>query len=368
MTENIDINTKFYSYDGILGRRDYCLNLVYITAISFVINLPFTIYWLIKCSSLEDFFRFNTIFLNSPIMIKLLSLISAIAMLVLFVPTIHRRVRDLCARTNNYLTTACAIIFGLANFWFIYPFVSYTAILCITWITGLCLLFIPGKVTSKLPYDYTKDFSWGAYFGTWIWGLYNRSYMTLFMWVAGATPLRELFKIYCGLKGNEWAYKGKKWNDVEAFNKSQKRQTIFFICLNFIILPALFMLPIILLIVLIIALSAGSCSNCNTVNQVKSPPAVEQRVQDKKGDEKVELDGFYKSMAYLYFDSYEFTKNEYKFYVSEKDWKTYTIMDKLDLMNKAQKISKGYRYKLNKIEHPNTCPYSSNYDDLNKIK
>ena len=73
-------------------------------------------------------------------------------------------------------------------------------------------------------------------------------------------------------------------------------------------------------------------------------------------------------MANIYFDSYEFSENEYKFYVSEKDWKTYTIFDKLDLMNKAQKISKGYRYKLNKIKYPDRCPYSSESDDLNKIK
>ena len=368
MTENIDINTKFYSYNGILGRRDYCLNMVYITAISLLINIPFQIYWLIKCSSLEDLFKFDIIFSSAPIVIKFLSLICAVVLFALLIPTIHRRVRDLCAKTNHYLTAVCSIFFGLSNFWFLFPFEKYIVILGITWIIGLCLLFIKGKITSKLPYDYTKDFCWGAYFGTWIWGLYNRSYVTLFSWALAVTPFRWLFKIYCGLRGNEWAYKGKKWNDVDAFNKSQKNQTIFFMCLNFLILPALLTLPFILLIVLIIALGAGSCQNCATVDKVTTPPAIEQKAEQKKTDEKVELDGFYKSMAYIYFDSYEFSEKEYKFFVSEKDWKTYTIMDKLDLMNKAQKISKGYRYKLNQKEHPNTCPYSSDSDDLSKIK
>lgn len=368
MSENLEINTKLYSYDGILGRRDYCINLIYISAISLVINTPFIIYWLIRCSSLEDIFKFNIVFFNAPIILIFLTLISAILVLVLLVPTIHRRIRDLCANTNNYLTAICVIFMGLANFWFIFPFAVYIAILSISWIVGLCLLFIPGKVTSKLPYDYTKDFNWGAYFGTWIWGLYNRSYLTLFMWALYTTPFKELFKIYCGLKGNEWAYKGKRWNDVEAFNKSQKKQTIFFICLNFLILPALFIVPMVLIIALIIALGTGNCDNSTTTEQIKSPPVEEQKITNKKPVEKIELDGIYKSLAYIYFDSYEFTENEYKFYVSEKDWKTYTIIDKLDLMNKAQKISKGYRYKLDRIEHPAGCSYTSESDYLNKIK
>ena len=73
-------------------------------------------------------------------------------------------------------------------------------------------------------------------------------------------------------------------------------------------------------------------------------------------------------MSSIYFDSSEYKDDEYRFYVSEKDWNTYTIVDKLDLMNKAQKIAKGYRYKINKMKNPGTCPYSSASDDLNKIK
>ena len=125
MNENLDINTKLYSYDGILGRRDYCLNMIYVTAISLLVNIPFLIYWLIKCSSLEDLFKFDVIFSGAPIIIKLLSLISAIAVLVLLIPTIHRRIRDICAKTSNYYTAICTIFFGLANFWFLLPFSKY---------------------------------------------------------------------------------------------------------------------------------------------------------------------------------------------------------------------------------------------------
>ncbi len=369
MTENLDINTKFYSYDGILGRRDYCVNIIYISAISYAVNIPFILYWFIKCSSLEDIFKFNTIFLNSPFVLKFITLLGSIALLVLLIPTVHRRVRDLFAQTNKYITAVFGILFGLTTFWYLFPFNIDIITHLVAWVAGLCLLFIPGKVTSKLPYDYTKIFNWGAYFGTWIWGLYNKSYITLFMWAVGSTPLRGLFQIYCGLKGNEWAYKGKKWNDVEAFNKSQEKQTIFFICLNFLIIPALLMLPIILLIALVITFASADSQNRPAVNQITSPPAIEQQVnQDDESQEKVELDGIYKTMAYFYFDSYDFSEDEYKFYVSEEDWKKYTILEKLDLMSRAQKISKGYRYKVNQKKYPNKCTRTSNYDELNKIK
>ncbi len=361
MTENFDINTKFYSYEGILGRRDYCINLVYISAISLALNIPFTVYWWIKCSSMEDIFRYNVIFMNAPILLKLISLLGTAAVITLLIPTIHRRIRDICAETNIYWTTICTIFFGLTNFWFMLPFTTYMAVFCVASIVGLYLLFMPGKITSRLPYDYTKDFNWGAFLGTWMWGLYNRSYITLFMWAASATPLSGLFQIYCGLKGNEWAYKGKKWNDVKAFNKSQKRQTIFFVCLNFLIIPALFILPLIIIMALIVAFG-GDCQNSASVDRVTPPPAIEQKVENKStSTDKIELSGIYKSMANIYFDSYELTENEYRFYVSEKDWESYTIFEKLDLMSTANKIIKGCRYK-------NGCGYRTNSDAIEKIK
>lgn len=368
MTESFDINTKFYAHDGVLGRRDYCVNIIYISAISLLINCPFLIYWLFKCSSLADIFKYDAIFVHAPLMLKLLTILTAAAVVTIFIPTIKRRVRDICAETNNYWTTICTIILGLSQFWFIFSLPTYLAIQCVASITGLCLLFMPGKVTSRMPYDYTKDFNWGAFFGTWIWGLYNKSYITLFAWAVNATPFSGLFAIYCGLKGNEWAYKGKKWNDVREFNKSQKRQAIFFICLVFLIIPAIIILPIVILVALIAAAGCGNCDNSPQVDKIATPPAIEQQVQQKKSDEKIELDNCYKFMANIYFDSYEFTEDEYSFYVSESDWKTYTIFDKLDLMSKAQKISKGYRYKVNQIKYPNQCRYSSGSDEIEKIK
>ena len=68
-----------------------------------------------------------------------------------------------------------------------------------------------------MPYDYKKEFNWGAFFGTWIWGLFNKSYKTLWMLLLWCTPWGLLFAIYCGIKGNEWAGKNRDWDNLEKF-------------------------------------------------------------------------------------------------------------------------------------------------------
>ena len=54
----------------------------------------------------------------------------------------------------------------------------------------LFFIFKKGKVTSRYPYDFTKEFNWGAFFGGWIWGLFNESfkpliYSILLGWIPG---------------------------------------------------------------------------------------------------------------------------------------------------------------------------------------
>ncbi len=94
---------------------------------------------------------------------------------------------------------------------------------------------IENKVCEKvsLP-DEIKKFNWGAFFLTWIWGIGNKSYLTFFMFLAyGAAsifnslgvflPFCLGFSIYCGVMGNEWAWKNKTWEDTTQFNTMQKR-------------------------------------------------------------------------------------------------------------------------------------------------
>ena len=62
--------------------------------------------------------------------------------------------------------------------------------------------------------------NWGAFTLTWIWGLGNKVYISLLSFV----PVIGLFiPFLLGWKGNEWAWKNKKWENVEHFKKVQKK-------------------------------------------------------------------------------------------------------------------------------------------------
>jgi|GEM_PF-2322837 len=89
---------------------------------------------------------------------------------------------------------------------------------------------------TPLP-DEIKKFNWGAFFLTWIWGIGNNSYITLFAFLAYfvasvanslgvVLPFCLAFNIYCGVMGNQWAWKNKTWESTEYFNRVQKRWAI----------------------------------------------------------------------------------------------------------------------------------------------
>lgn len=69
-----------------------------------------------------------------------------------------------------------------------------------------------------------KRWNWGAFLMTWIWGIANKSYLTLLALIPG---FGFIWAFVCGLKGNEWAWKNKKWTNVEEFSRIQQKWSIF---------------------------------------------------------------------------------------------------------------------------------------------
>ncbi len=67
--------------------------------------------------------------------------------------------------------------------------------------------------------DEIKRWSWGAFFLNWIWGLGNKVYLALLCLIPYAGVIMT---IVLGVKGNEWAWRNKKWDSVEHFKKVQK--------------------------------------------------------------------------------------------------------------------------------------------------
>lgn len=83
-----------------------------------------------------------------------------------------------------------------------------------------------------------RGWSWGAFFLGIIWGIFNNSYLTLLLFIPF---LNFIWWFVCGAKGNEWAWKNKKWNDINHFKRVQKKWA-----LAGIILTAL---PVLILII-----------------------------------------------------------------------------------------------------------------------
>lgn len=64
-----------------------------------------------------------------------------------------------------------------------------------------------------------KGWNWGAFGLTWIWGAYHGVWISLLSFI----PVVGFFIwIILGIKGNEWAWRARKWESVEAFQLSQK--------------------------------------------------------------------------------------------------------------------------------------------------
>lgn len=63
-----------------------------------------------------------------------------------------------------------------------------------------------------------KRWNWGAFLLSWIWGLGNRVYVALW-----ALLLGPIMAVILGIKGNEWAWRKKRWQSVEAFRRTQRR-------------------------------------------------------------------------------------------------------------------------------------------------
>ena len=87
---------------------------------------------------------------------------------------------------------------------------------------------------SNLPETLSGKFNWGAFLLTWIWGLGNKTYITLLIFVAGFLTIIPLVgvliplgtSIWFGIKGNEWAWQNKEWQSIEHFQDVQKKWTI----------------------------------------------------------------------------------------------------------------------------------------------
>lgn len=136
--------------------------------------------------------------------------------------------------------------------------------------------------------DKVKGWSWGAFILGWIWSIGNRTWIGLltllsdigsmglimgmilgidttwilrFELLPGISTIGSIMRIILGIKGREWAWKNKKWESLEQFNKVQKRWNI----LGFILI----LIPI-FTIIIAISLIRKSLPNDLSYSDVRS--------------------------------------------------------------------------------------------------
>lgn len=84
-------------------------------------------------------------------------------------------------------------------------------------------------------------FNWGACILSPVWGLFNNSPMACLGLLLSFIPylgiiLGILFSLYCGAKGNEWAWENKEWQSLEHFHSVQRSWALAGVVLELILI------------------------------------------------------------------------------------------------------------------------------------
>jgi len=93
-----------------------------------------------------------------------------------------------------------------------------------------------GQGESATVPEEVKGWSWGAFGLTWIWGVCNGVLISLLCLI----PVFSLaWAFVLAVKGNEWAWRNKKWDSIEHFKSTQRPWNIAGIVLFAISMVAL---------------------------------------------------------------------------------------------------------------------------------
>jgi len=79
-----------------------------------------------------------------------------------------------------------------------------------------------------------KGWSWGAFLLNWIWAIGNQTWIGL---IAIIPYVGFIMAIVLGFKGREWAWKAKKWESVEEFNRVQKKWSFWGVVISLVMIP-----------------------------------------------------------------------------------------------------------------------------------
>lgn len=331
MINKLRLNTKFLGTDGIIGRYDFCYNLIFLGMIALIFSLPLNLYLLANLGTLEDLLNLNKVWAEAPWLLKIWTLVGGIVCSYIVCINANRRLNDINGKISKDINLIFSTLFILNTFGVIFPCPIAMLLTTLNTIAILYLVLQKGEITGKYPYDYRKEFNWGAYFGTWLWGLWNKSYKTLWIILLGWTPWGFLYSLYIGMKGNEWAANNRDWQNLDEFKKSQETQTIVFVLYKVLLLPIIIYTVVFGTIFGIMATS---------IKEAASSPECNSKLE--------KLDTTFEKFSSIYFESYKITKDENKFYVLPEDWSRYSYSEKKDILDMAASLASSKRRKADK--------------------
>jgi len=288
-------NRNFWGLDGVIGRRDFIINCLIIEVFEqFVVSIVMYAIFINDYHNLINLLKSAG---SYPQWYYLLISVIGIISSVFYYSNFLRRLRDISEDTRIQLL---ASILTLVNF------VTYLKIVpnSLKWISIAIIVFLAvkkGSITSNKPVDAVMKFNWGAFVGTWFWGIFNKSWITFLMLPLALTTAGFPFMLICGLKGNEWAYKNKKYDDVEKFHKSQSNQSILWIILT----PIIFIMTSLIISASgVIALHKLVKTNPNILNKLETITQKLEKYSVESMFSKIDIEG-----------------DEYKFYIDPEAWK-----------------------------------------------
>jgi len=289
-------NRKFLGLNGVLGRRNFIINCVIIEIIESLLFSTPLIYIIFANPQIITSFRNTSAF---PQWMYIWMAGVGILSSIFYFSSITRRVRDILGVEDD---NRISVISGVLT---VLVFCGYLPVLggflkSVMFFIIIFLALQQGKITGEKPKCELVKFNWGAFFGTWMWGLFNKSFITLLMIPLFFTTGGFWFMLLCGLNGNEWAYAAKKTDNLNEFHKSQANQAVIWTVLT----PILFMF----LSVFGMVLSGAALYKYSKLN-----PEFAQKMLSK-------MQSLQTSAVELSFDKIEFADGEYKFYLTPEEW------------------------------------------------
>ncbi len=291
-------NRNFIGLNGILGRRDFFINCLFIEIFEAIFWTTPILYMLFTKPELISVFQSGT----NPFCFSVWTGIIGIFSCCLYFSSIVRRIRDILGEENNNKIYMISTILSVLIFMGYTPAGNILSGRFIGLLILISLIFFEGKISSQKPKSEIIKFNWGAFLGTWLWGIFNKKPITFLIFPLIFTTGWFPFMLICGFKGNEWAYNKKKdkYESYEAFHNAQQTQTIVFSLIT----------PLVTSIILI-AIFAGA-GNIFYQYTKQNPKIKHIIVKSFKNYETKALEAT--------FDKIEKNNNEYYFYINPKEW------------------------------------------------